>query len=632
MAFDYGSINLGIKNPFKKEGLINTIGGVLVALIGVYLLVQAASSVKQDILAGWVFALFGLGILVSGIWTLSGGVSAMLRYFVGRNHPTSLAKNFSESQSQTSAQEANYVAYQGSELTEMLMGRKNTTFIEPQGIIARLLHSLVPRLTFMPYMIRNQAQYLFAAWVKTALIFVVYALVAFVTLAGFAGEIGQTIFPVYSVFVVLHLLKTWLGAGRFMAAQREVEKGVDGLSVLDVAKTIAAAIVIPTVIGLGLQWLFVLLGISSDKVQSSVHDWLNLHPLWFMLMTLVGGALVTAVNILLLKKRLSFGDAVAEVSELRENWQESIHPNEIFINLDNLVMANRRYQEAPNRVYKMLEPALNEQVDGKGSFRGEMTQEVQPRIHSMDLGKAYDQIRLCSVIVGRVLFIVAALVTVWLAYSVIDAYHAAQTASDTNARHAVAQVWNVLGKEHVSGLIQLIVSGLLLRAFAHILVKTGHLFYAEMLFESNLIYIKVEGTFSESKISTGTGINDSTRSENVLVRSSITPWVIVSRIISSTFASTGMRNLEYPRYILEMHKNEEELASIKHDMRAFLKDRESIASITSERDLHNASQIHEINQQTRSMQANSNANSALDNEQLGKAAGYLDRSQSSDPE
>lgn len=225
MAFDYGSINLGIKNPFKKEGLINTIGGVLVAFIGVYLLVQAASSVKQDILAGWVFALFGLGILVSGIWTLSGGVSAMLRYFVGRNHPTSLAKNFSESQSQTSAQEANYVAYQGSELTEMLMGRKNTTFVEPQGIIARLLHSLVPRLTFMPYMIRNQAQYLFAAWVKTALIFVVYALVAFVTLAGFAGEIGQTIFPVYSVFVVLHLLKTWLGAGRFMATQREVEKG-----------------------------------------------------------------------------------------------------------------------------------------------------------------------------------------------------------------------------------------------------------------------------------------------------------------------------------------------------------------------------------------------------------------------
>ncbi|MCA2018541.1 hypothetical protein LDJ79_20670 [Vibrio tritonius] len=632
MAFDYGSINLGIKNPFKKEGVINTIGGVIVALIGVYLLVQAAASVKQDVLGGWVFALFGLGMLVSGIWTVAGGVSAMLRYFVGRNHPTSLAQNFSESQSQTATQEAQYVAYQGSELTEMLMGRKNITFVEPQGIIARLLHSVVPRLTFMPYMIRNQAQYLFSAWVKTVLIFVVYALVAFVTLAGFAGQLGETIFPVYSIFVVLHLLKTWFGAGRFMGSQREVEKGVDGLCVIDVAKTIAAAILIPTVIGFGLQWILAFMKVPSGAIQSLVNDWLNVHPLWFMLMALAGGIIVTVFNVLLLKKRLAFGDAVAEVSELRENWQESIHPNEIFINLDNLVMANRRYQEAPNRVYKMLEPALNEQVDGKGSFRGEMTQEVQPRIHSMNLGSAYDNSRFFAVVLGRILFIAAALVTVWLAYSVIDAYHAIQTAVTARSNDAAQQAWLVFGKTHLTGIVQLLVSGLFIRAFANILVKTGHLFYAEMLFESNLIYIKVEGTFSESKISTGTGINDSTRSENVLVRSSITPWVIVSRIVSSTFASTGMRNLEYPCYILELHKNEEELASIKHDMRAFLKDRESIASITSERDLHNASQIHDINQQTRSMQPNSTENKALDSENLGQAAGYIERSQAPDSE
>ena len=79
------------------------------------------------------------------------------------------------------------------------------------------------------------------------------------------------------------------------------------------------------------------------------------------------------------------------------------------------------------------------------------------------------------------------------------------------------------------------------------------------------------------------------------MRSSITPWVIVSRVVSTPFAATGMKNLEHPRHIMEMHKDEGQLQAIKKDVIAFLKDRESIASITSERDLGNASQLHQLN-------------------------------------
>ena len=139
-----------------------------------------------------------------------------------------------------------------------------------------------------------------------------------------------------------------------------------------------------------------------------------------------------------------------------------------------------------------------------------------------------------------------------------------------------------------------------------------------MQFESLLVYFKCEGTFTESKISTGTGIHDSTRSENTLVRSSITPWVIVSRIVSSTFAATGLKNLEHPRHILEMHKDEEQLSAIKNDIVGFLKDRESIASITSERDLGNASQLYQLNQQTRAMNSQS-----ISHKQEEEAAGFL---------
>ncbi|MCH2456020.1 MAG: hypothetical protein MK192_10055, partial [Idiomarina sp.] len=158
---------------------------------------------------------------------------------------------------------------------------------------------------------------------------------------------------------------------------------------------------------------------------------------------------------------------------------------------------------------------------------------------------------------------------------------------------------------------------------AHLLANVAHLFFAEIQFESLLIYFKCEGTFTESKISTGTGIHDSTRSENTLARSSITPWVIVSRLVTTTFAATGMRNLEHPRHILEMHRADAELESIRNDVIDFLKDRESIASLTSKRDLGNASQIHQLNEQTRAIPG---SQERLDEKQQTsdeEAAGYL---------
>lgn len=44
---------------------------------------------------------------------------------------------------------------------------------------------------------------------------------------------------------------------------------------------------------------------------------------------------------------------------------------------------------------------------------------------------------------------------------------------------------------------------------------------------------------------------------------------------------------------------QKELNTIRDEIKAFLKDREDIASITSERDLQNASTLHQVNQQTR---------------------------------
>lgn len=616
MAFDYGSIDLGLKNPFKLEGKITTFRGIVQTLVGVALLVIASSLVKEDTVSGWIFMIFGFLTLALGIKTLTGGIYAIMRYFVGRNHPTSLAYNFSKSETSTAQQEKRDVAYNAKTLEEMLVGRKNSTFIEPRGFLSRLLHSLSPKLLFLPYPIRNMAQRVFGSWVSTLIALLSYALVAFVSLAGFAGEAGELAFPVYSAILMFYILFSWRSAGKPIS--RSAESSIETLGTGKIAKVIALSFALPVAIGVAISWLMQQSNTSKADVEQLFTQLPNMYTSYYLVAIIFGAILCSILILIMVSARTKHINPIAEVSELRENWQESVHPDEIFINLDNLVMANRRYKEVPNRVYRELDPQLQEQVDGKGGFKGELIQEVQPKFKPLMLGGAFTKARLAALISGNLLYLVALSFTVLLAYSVIDIYQFVKALNITNFEQ-------LIGSEEFTELLNLamhafhlMLIGLLIRAFAGMLTTSAHLFFAEMQFESLLVYFKCEGTFTESKISTGTGIHDSTRSENTLVRSSITPWIIVSRVISSTFAATGMKNLEHPRHIMELHKDDQQLAAIKEDVISFLKNRESIATITSERDLGNASQLFQLNQQTRAMPSQQN----LEHETT-EAAGYI---------
>jgi len=625
VAFDYGSIDLGLKNPFKLEGKVTAARGLIESIAGISLLVIAAGSVKEDTTAGWILMLFGMFILALGIRSLSTGIYATLKYFVGRNHPTSLAYNFSKSESSTAQEEKKEVAYSAQSLEEMLVGRKNSTFKEPNGFLSRLLHSLIPKLLFLPYPIRNVAQRLFGSWVSTLVALVAYGLVAFVSLSGFTGEAGELAFPVYSAILMFYVLLSWRSSSKPIS--RNAEKNIEALGGGTLAKIISLSFILPIVIGLSMSWLMQEQHISKQEIDAWLTQLPNLHAGLYLIAIIILATLSCALVFTMIKARLNAVNPAAEVSELRENWQESVHPDEVFINLDNLVMANRRYKEVPNRVYRELDPKLQEQIEGKGGFKGEMIQEVQPKLHAVELGKSFTLTRLIALISANLLYIVALVLTVFLAYSLIDVYYYINSANINNLQQAFNNQNVIQFGSLLMSSVHIFIIAIIIKAFARLLANCAHLFFAEMQFESLLVYFKCEGTFTESKISTGTGIHDSTRSENTLVRSSITPWVIVSRVISSTFAATGMKNLEHPRHIMEMHKDEGQLQAIKNDVIAFLKDRESIASITSERDLGNASQIHQLNQQTRAM-PNQQAITKEDEE----AAGYLRQEENLTPE
>jgi hypothetical protein len=589
MAYDFGSQSLGIKNPFKFDGTIKTLAGILICLLALIPLLHVSGALQTSKILGWGNAIAGLILLVSGVRHIAQGLFQLFRFFVGRSVPTSLALNLSSSEREAAKLEQHAVLYDDAGLHSMLMGRKNTTFKEPLGWLARLIHSVFPKLTFLPYPFRHLAQELASMAVNVLAALVAYIIAYFVVATGLAGKMAQELaMPVLSVCLLFYLLLAWRSATAAMRSNTHSLQSEKGISF---AVLMGAAIILPVIAGLYLdEWL----DLSASQL-ASVSKVIDIFGAWTNLgILLVVMAVIVFTTLPLLIKRMQKVTPQTEVSEFRENLQESVHPDELFINIENIVLANRRVREVPNRIYRALEPKLKEQVDGKGSFNGEFIIETQPELADesfstpVALKKTLSLVSQAAVVLGAVLFYFFAhqLVDFIIQYSALP------------KGFSMASFEGVTDK--LSTVITLFFAWVTVAIGANVMQLAARYFWGEIHFSSLLMFMKAEGTFTESKFSTGMSIHDSTRSENVLVRSSITPWIITTRLNTSIFADSGMNNLESPRFIMGMNKNDSELASIVSEIKAFLKGRESIASITNKKDLENAAQIYQVNEQTRS--------------------------------
>ncbi|ENI4486603.1 hypothetical protein ABXZ88_002450 [Vibrio fluvialis] len=594
MAFDYGSMGLGIPNPFKKEGLVRFTKGVVQTLIGAYAIYEGVSEVKTSMVYAWSMVAAGAVILGVGLGTMGRGLMAMLRFFVGRNMPTSLAYNHAPSERETAAQEANIVGYSRSTLYEMLMGRKNQTFSEPVGLVARLIHSIFPRLLYLPAPIRNMAQRIVKSWLSTATWALSYLIVTFVCVTGLVGNAGDAIQQFYMFVLLIALMVVWSGQADPIARSGSQKVEVSGSG--SVVGVVIMSLVFPITLGYGIN--LATGNIHPEDIAAVTQVWSGVELISstaLILLVLTLASISCTLLLYLVYSRTTVTDPKTEVSELKENWQESVHPREIFINLENVVMAERRYKEVPNRIYEVLDPILEQESADKGSFKGVLMQETQPVYKPMDLGSRFTNTRMLTAISGAVLAIIA---TILFYSSASTASTLAQWLTEAPSKPSSAELSdNVIGP--LVYIIQMLAIASIIGNFGKMLANGAHTFFAELNFESLLVDFKAEGTFTESKLSTGMSIHDSTRSENTLVRSSITPWVMASRLVTCTFAGVGQKNLEYTRTILEMHKAPNELASIKNDLMAFLKDREAVATIRNEKELSSIAGIHELNEQAR---------------------------------
>lgn len=577
MGFEYGSQAIEIRNPFRVEGLVYFLRGVVVAALGLILLLSVREQVSagQSTLGAFQFG-GGLLLVATGIHALARGLFKLFRFYVGRGVPANLARETSSAAPIAPGSESSF-RHQGIyeppvKLSEMLLGRKNLTFVEPRGWLARLVHSLFFPLIFLPHPMR---------WITVKLFMALWyggVLLALLGLALFTGNTGLTeitstpVAGYLSAAALAAMLLAWLRyqprRGPWRNDLRDPKTG-SGTAFRD--KPVAHFfrfvlwVALPVLAAYGLLWLH--REQPLDPVPVSPYPWITAAML--SMAAAFGYAFILAC------RRAPRGTVPTDVTEYRAHWQESVHPMDIFRAVD-MTLANHRYKEIPHRVYVHREPNLQREGGGaKGDFDGETLQEIQPE----PLERQHrDPLIMTGVVVGQLLLIGS---SIWLFIAL-----AAGSADWTPERITAT----VLGP-------------VLLWMLGRTIAFTANVYLGEIQFQSHLIAFRASGTYSESRLATGMSIYDSTRSENTFVRSSLTPWLIVSRIHSSIIAVSGAMNLEQPRYVLGMERSDALCDELVRDMQSYLRERQVMAGVESASDLEAASTIHQMNERTRVQQA-----------------------------
>lgn len=576
MAFDYGVQKLNIRNPFRFEGVVRGLRGLIVTVLGVYLLLKVPALVQTDRPQAWIDVAIGTLFVATGLRALGGGLFQMLRFFVGRSAPASLAKNVGRE----AVAEKEPAIYSGESLQRMLMSRINPTLTEPEGWFSRSVHTLFPHLICAPYPVRYLGQALVFNITKTLIALVAFGVAAFLVSTGLAGTgNAPMLLLLLEIFVALYLIKIWFSLGNPLASRHQ--RNAQNISSASLTVTIVVSIVGPVLLSLLWSAIWHQLQPLAQQQLIEVQQFLiaDLHP-WTWLLAILAGAAVSAVVVgWLVFQRAGMLEINTRTSERTDTFQQDIHPNQIFITMRDRVLMDRRNKELPNRSYlESNNTHASEQMNQQ--FQGEMLQEVQPDAVELPEPATYRLMRMLGTVVGQLLLLGAALMLMYGADTLLAQYHTIHGLVPLSP-HASHAAWMNLFKTLMHALAQssVLIWVFLLWGFGRSLSRAVHLFWAEIHFQSVLVYFTCEGTSSLAQKTRGDGMMES-RGSNQTYFTDMTFRVLVSRILSSTFAVSGTQNLEQPRLVLSMEPADDWANGVVQDFRDRLRHRQTISGDT----------------------------------------------------
>ena len=600
MSYEYGSDGLGIKNPFRVEGLLKMLRGGLTLFLGITILLSIPENVQINPYYGWTTTVIASVLLLFGVIAFGKGVMQVVRFFVGRNAPTSLSKNYAETRN-----DQENTGYTATELEQMLLNRTNSTFEEPKGVIELLLHTFVPKLTFAPVPIRNIAQTMTSAGVKTAISVISMLLASFVIYSGLIKLHSDFVFNVFAVVMIVYFVSVWWGAGR--PINKKDTQNIKQIGAFSFVRTLIFSVSIPVSISYGLSFIppqgkrFIeeVSNLSIDNLATmnpieslvlGLTSSFNLKPMLMLIVVLVSAVVVYTFLMTYFRTRQL--NPETHTSEARESWDKDVHPKEIFINLEQIVMAKRRYKNIPNRNYLKFAPELAEDSGGKGSYRGKFLQETQPKVEAIEMNPLNKVFRLLGSVFGQLLLGCIAGILFLIYQKAPDIISSVELI--VRSQYISNESSFALG-ENIFFVISSLLFMVVFLAFGRLFSNLSHIYWAEMVFSSKLLYLNCEGTFNESRITMGKGIHDSAQSDNVIVKTSNTSICIASEIYTSTFVGVGSKNLELPRHIMTMKEASVDMNAIIDELKHNLDSKKKIASIDSEQDVQTMNAFNQLN-------------------------------------
>ncbi|MDP5060905.1 MAG: hypothetical protein NWP64_03215, partial [Maribacter sp.] len=437
------------------------------------------------------------------------GSIRLFRFLVGRDVPQDICER---AYKKKDLKEKDYIekdhikkVYSKSDIKKILMNRINPTFKEKNGFLSRLLISGYERFIFLPKGFRVLLESVSSLFFIFLIYFFVYLLTVFSISVGLLSVSEKSeIITIYGIVFLIKQLIVWL---YYHPSKKRISN--PDANVYN-SKKIAINVVIAVLTPLILE----MIARNGGTIPN-----INVNTLLPISLLFLLSASLVAITAFLCIKRLYVLNPETSVSEYKDHIQVSVHPKDIFRCFE-MEMANKRYKEMPNRIYIDEKPFLDlEGSMNKGAFEGDAVQETQPVYVTSQLPLIARTVRFYVAIVGRALMFLS---FIYLFFAI------KQFNIDVSFNTFFTTFYYPV----------------LVSFFGYYLIRIAHIFYSEILFSSTLVHFFSDGTYTESKVSSGMSVYDSNRSENTVVNTSATPWILASNIITSTMADSSTENLE----------------------------------------------------------------------------------------
>ncbi len=512
------------QNPLRREGLIVAIRGTLIAALGGLCLVQVSwLTAAARHIQGMADLVGGVLLLAWGLATVAQGLVRVFQFDRLRYLPASLAFNLN----QTQPERTSYVA---AELCEALLGRRYLHLPDTWNVLIRGLYSFFPGLLFLMPPLRWAFEDLTEVAAGTIVAFASFALAWFSIATGVAPAGKLFWFHLTMGGLLAYVSVLWL-QGLTKPYNPEAPTNSKRIAVM-----LGVAAAVPL-----LFWLLPVTGAQYDTTLPIEH---------LFLLTVVLALLCAGLAAFVIKSRINDDPPVLDPSLLKKTLHESIHPSDIFLLI-------RRQDPAgtalPHRLYQNYDEGLHEQGgSNRGTFSGELIYESEPTLCELGKHPLLDKARLAATITGEVLTLCAALL---LYFGV-----------------------NQLGTSGLVDVLSDYVSyAFLLWMFGARLSSFAHKFWAEVFFSSYLVYFRAEGSYEQSKVTTGAAREDTLRSENKLVRSKMAVTLVCGRTNTATLARFGTGPLNYLRFLQAIQPAPEIQARIISDIESLLASSRNVA-------------------------------------------------------